>query len=47
VPSAAVAPLCLITEEEMIPCDATFAIDCGRDGGLHHDIDGLWWRADG
>ena len=68
----AIAPLCLITEDAMITCDAVHVIECGHDddgiegvvvipgavvlgctrrpghlGGLHHDIDGLWWRADG
>lgn len=72
MPSPA-APLCLITEEAMIPCGAVFVIECGHEsddggfdgaivipgavvlgctlppghgGGLHHDIEGLWWRED-
>jgi hypothetical protein len=28
---AAIAPLCLITEEAMIHCDAVFVIECGHD----------------
>ena len=34
MPSAAIAPLCLITEEAMIRCDAVFIIECGHPSGI-------------
>jgi len=37
VPSPAIAPLCLITEEAMIPCGAVFVIECGHE----NDDDGF------